>query len=104
MVAASAAPSRRLGAVGGSAGAGRLTEWGYGWPSAVLGLQDWGCGAPYGGRYEEAQERVREGRSEGRGRGSLAGYMGVCSMARRGVRGILRAVLRAIFQPVLRAI
>lgn len=23
------------------AGAGRLTEWGYGWPSAVLGLQDW---------------------------------------------------------------
>lgn len=68
MVAASAVPSWKLGAVGGSAGAGWLTEWVGWWTGGVLGLQDWAFRGPYGGRYETAREREFEGRSDGRGR------------------------------------
>ena len=60
--------------------------------------------APYGWPYEGARERVSEGRSNGRRTCSLAGYMGVCSMARRGVREILRATLRRCLRVVLRSI
>ncbi|SKR18824.1 Uncharacterised protein [Mycobacteroides abscessus subsp. abscessus] len=104
MFAARCAPSLRRGAVGGWAGCWWLTEWWCWWPRGVLGLHDWGCGAPYGGRYERARERACERRSNGRRTCSLAGHMRVCAHPKSRGSGILRSVLRAIFQPVLRPV
>lgn len=86
------------------AGAGWLREWVAWWPSGVLGRGKWAVRWPYGRGYERAREREFEGCSDSRGRGSLAGYMGVCSAARRGVRGILRATLRRCLRAALRGV
>lgn len=83
---------------------GRLTKWWCGWANAVMGLQDSGVEGSYGRGYERARERVVGWDSNVWKRGSLAGLIRVCSVARRRVPRILRPVLRSTLRPVLRRI
>lgn len=94
---------RRGGSVGAGGGVLLTTRWCEP-PRGVLGRGKWGVEDSYGRASKRARERVVGWCSDTWKRGSLAGSMGGCSMARGRAREILRTVLRSPLRPALRGI